>query len=359
MPFRCLSSAFATNLSDWGPMKLLFSTDWTDWEQEGFERAAGLLGASVDVMRQRFGAARRTERYVAGAFEAARVVARMSNYDAALVWQQVVGVSVAVVAPSSRLRRCPLTIMGFIWSDSGPLALRKVRSLATARALRRAAAIVCYSSLEAERLRSAFPSASSKVHFERLGFDIPERSYRASSEQLVIVSAGVSNRDYATLCAAASSVPATIRVFARPDVFNVTTPVPSNLELEREFTWSRFFRELGRARAVVIPIDEPRKTAGQLVAIQAMHLGRAIVATQCDGLRDYLRHGETAILVPAHDASGLADALSAVAADPELAERLGGAARREASTQLTAGAFWGRILEIVRATSENAKPPRT
>lgn len=339
-------------------MRLLFSTDWADWEQTSFLNAVpGLLVGSVDVVRTRPRGSRRGRRYLAGAIEAARFIARMSDYDAALAWQQIVGVAVAVIAPSSRLRRCPLTIMGFIWSDSGSAAVRTVRRLATARGLHRAAAIVCYSSLEAERLRSAFPAASAKVHFEPLGFDIPwQPTLKVPPERRVIVSAGTSNRDYTTLWASASAVPAAIRVFARPEVLDVAVPAPANLQVESDFTWGSYFSEMASAGAVVIPIDDPHKTAGQLVAIQAMHLGRAIVATDCDGLRDYLRNDETAVLVPPHDAHGLAEALTAVVTDRELAERLGDAARRQAKAQLTASAFWSRILGIVRATCEDARP---
>jgi len=337
-------------------MRLLLATDWADWEQAGFENAVEAFPAThVDVIRDHSHVSRRAGRYVAGVLAAARVIARMPNYDAALAWQQVVGMAVAVLAPSSRLRRCPLTIMGFIWSDSGSAAVRKTRRLATARGLRRAAAIVCYSSAEAERLCSAFPAVAAKVHYCRLGFDVPPQlEVREAPERRVIVSAGASNRDYSALWAAAAAVPATILVFAQPQTIQTAIPAPANLHVEQEFDWPRFFAAMAGARAVVIPIDDPHKTAGQLVALQAMHLGRAIVATDCDGLRDYLRDGVTAILVPAHDAGRLSEALTMVVTDDGLAERLGDAARREAEELLTAGAFWSRVLGIVQATCKDA-----
>lgn len=338
-------------------MRLILSTDWADWEQTSFDDAVAAFSAThVDVLRHR-PRTRRAGRYAAGVVAAARVVARMPGYDGALAWQQIVGMAVAVLAPSSRLRRCPLTIMGFIWSDSGSAAVRTMRRLATARGLRRAAAIVCYSSAEAERLRAAFPALAAKVHYCQLGFDVPSRPGPVDSpERPVIVSAGASNRDYAVLWASASAVPATIRVFAQPEALGVPISPPNNVQVERDFDWSRFFDEMARARAVVIPLEDPRKTAGQLVAIQAMHLGRAIVATDCDGLRDYLHDGVTAILVPAHDAGRLSDALAMVATDDGLAKRLGDAARREAEELLTAGAFWSRILCIAQMTCEHAAP---
>lgn len=59
-----------------------------------------------------------------------------------------------------------------------------------------------------------------------------------------------------------------------------------------------------------------------LVPLEAMALGRLVVATGTGGSGDYLRDGENSLLFEAASASGLSDALSRLAADPDLRERL-------------------------------------
>jgi glycosyltransferase involved in cell wall biosynthesis len=61
--------------------------------------------------------------------------------------------------------------------------------------------------------------------------------------------------------------------------------------------------------------------------IEGMSLGKPIVATTVGGVPDMLTHRQSALLVPPHDPTALANALVDLLADRGLAERLGAAAR--------------------------------
>ena len=203
------------HLRDGGAMRLLLCVDWTDWEQRALDRAAATLPIPIDVIRQRWRPTRRLARYLAGLIEAARILRAMSRYDTVIVWQQVVGVMVAVVAPRRLLRHCSMVITGFIWSNSGSGLLRAVRRRTVSRAVRRAAAVICYSSHEARGLGLLCPLEVDRIHFVRLGFDLPEaKATPPASEGLVVVAAGTSNRDYRTLLSAATLTTLTVRVYA-------------------------------------------------------------------------------------------------------------------------------------------------
>ncbi len=65
---------------------------------------------------------------------------------------------------------------------------------------------------------------------------------------------------------------------------------------------------------------------GQVV-VEAMAAGRAVVAAAAGGPLEVVRNGEDGLLVPPGDVSALAGALRRLADEPELAERLGRAAR--------------------------------
>jgi glycogen(starch) synthase len=67
-----------------------------------------------------------------------------------------------------------------------------------------------------------------------------------------------------------------------------------------------------------------------LVALQAALMSRPIVATRVGGLPEVVTHGETGYLVESEDPASLADAASLLLSRPELAQKLGRAARSRA-----------------------------
>ncbi len=66
------------------------------------------------------------------------------------------------------------------------------------------------------------------------------------------------------------------------------------------------------------------------VVIEAMAMGRPIVATDIDGVREEIRHNETGILVPPEDPIAFAEAILSLLDDREKAGRLGRQARKDA-----------------------------
>src|SRR5262249_16348675 len=67
-----------------------------------------------------------------------------------------------------------------------------------------------------------------------------------------------------------------------------------------------------------------------LVALEAMERGRAVVASGVGGLLDLVADGETGLLVPPAGAVALAEAIVALARDPDRAARMGAEGRRSA-----------------------------
>jgi phosphatidyl-myo-inositol dimannoside synthase len=75
--------------------------------------------------------------------------------------------------------------------------------------------------------------------------------------------------------------------------------------------------------------DGSREAQG-LSVVEAMALGKPVVAGNVGGIPDAITDGENGLLVAARDPAALAGALTRVASDPELAARLGDAAARTA-----------------------------
>ena len=93
-----------------------------------------------------------------------------------------------------------------------------------------------------------------------------------------------------------------------------------------------------------------------MVVLEAMALGRPVVATRCGGPEEMVVHGQTGILVDRGDTRALAGELAALARDPDARERLGSAAR-----EAVAGRFDSETVagELSRLYTGIAALPRT
>jgi glycosyltransferase involved in cell wall biosynthesis len=89
---------------------------------------------------------------------------------------------------------------------------------------------------------------------------------------------------------------------------------------------------LARASLVVVPSF---MESCPYSLIEAMSLGKPIVASSVPGIQDMVEHGETAVLVPPGDAPALAEAMATVLEDDALARRLGSAAERTAKERFS------------------------
>jgi glycosyltransferase involved in cell wall biosynthesis len=84
------------------------------------------------------------------------------------------------------------------------------------------------------------------------------------------------------------------------------------------------------------------------VAAEAMMRGTAVIASATGGMAEYIRDGETGMLVRPSDEAALEDALLSILWDPELAERMGRRGREVALLELTADACAERFESLYK-----------
>ena len=100
------------------------------------------------------------------------------------------------------------------------------------------------------------------------------------------------------------------------------------LDLGDRFQFAGFARDVARVvSAFDISVFPSLWEGTPLTVFEALAMGRAIVATDADGLVDVLTHGRDAIVVPKRDAAALAAAMVRLIDEPETRDRLGEAAR--------------------------------
>ncbi|GJL92030.1 glycosyltransferase family 4 protein [Hyphococcus sp.] len=134
-------------------------------------------------------------------------------------------------------------------------------------------------------------------------------------------------RDYAVLCEAARLCPHLKFVaVARPHNFAGLNP-PANLEVRFNLPFAEAWGVVQHANAALVPLRGRDTPCGLVSLVGAMHLGKAQIVTDSAGAAEYLKDGETGILVPPGDPEALAGAIRHLDADPDLAARLGAAAQ--------------------------------
>ena len=79
-----------------------------------------------------------------------------------------------------------------------------------------------------------------------------------------------------------------------------------------------------RARVNVVPLlpKDNVTAAGQVTLVEAMFMGKVMVATEYYGVEDYLQHEKTGLLVKPHDRDGFRDAILRLWHDKDLRDEL-------------------------------------
>ena len=94
--------------------------------------------------------------------------------------------------------------------------------------------------------------------------------------------------------------------------------------------------------------------ASPMAVWEAMSMACAIVSTDVGDVAEYIRHGESGLIVPVGDAQAMADAITLLASDAELRLRLGHRAReiacRELDIEIIAGKTAAGYAAIIAST---------
>ncbi len=132
-------------------------------------------------------------------------------------------------------------------------------------------------------------------------------------------------RDYPTLLAAMAGLPAKLVLKSRRVSAEQTGP---GVCVIGERLASPAYRALfQQACFVVVPLRPMLTASGVGTVLEAMAMGKALVVSDSPGIRDYVTHDETALVVPCGDVAAHRMAIARLWQEPETRSRLGKAAR--------------------------------
>jgi len=314
-------------------------------EHYGFE--VELKQAPRRVLRVLDGLGRRAT----GGFEFINAARRYPSRtcDISLCWDERTGVPSAF---RSQLPGEPPSVTGVIWATEAAAPISRRGRLLVRRALRRAAAVWAMSGPQLAVLERDFGIPPSRLHFVHMGIDTEFWQVDgADAEPDLVIGAGNDrHRDHPLLVRAMTDLQR-----SRPSLrFELVThhpvEVPPDLGARHsELAHPEMRKMYARASVVALALKPNLHLSGLSVLLEAMACGRPVVVTDSPGLSEYVRNGETALVVPTGEADALAEAVGGLLADPDRARAIGtaaGAFVRRFSTEGQAKAL-GEILHGV------------
>ena len=131
-----------------------------------------------------------------------------------------------------------------------------------------------------------------------------------------ICAVGGNARDYRALFAAMAQVPEIPLVAVlRPE--NVAgLEVPPNVRLHFNLPIGRTNNILAFSRFMVLPLAGSQVPCGHVTLVAAMHLKKAMIISNSQGVSDYVQDGVNSLLVPVGDATALASRIRELWNDP-------------------------------------------
>jgi glycosyltransferase involved in cell wall biosynthesis len=190
-------------------------------------------------------------------------------------------------------------------------------------AFRRINEFFVHSSMERALYSSYFGVPIARFKVRLWSIDKPEVSPLHSQQTSPYISAiGGNGRDYKTLFEAAGLLPhIPLVVVARPESLQGLS-VPRNVKVLCNVPLEEAMNILKFSAFTVLPLKTSTVPCGHVTLVCAMHLGKAVVATDSEGISDYLIPEYNAILYKAGSPQNLAAAMERLWNDPEMTARL-------------------------------------
>jgi glycosyltransferase involved in cell wall biosynthesis len=221
--------------------------------------------------------------------------------------------------------------------------------------------------LDGPRVRYCVRSTAELEHFPRTWHVDPSHvvftpyAHTVTAEELAVpattdsgvFAGGNSLRDYPTLLEAVRELDVPVRILT---TVLGETGLPAHVRVEPIRSHDDFVDGLRRAAVVVTPLQPGlQRAAGLDTYLSAMALGKLVIVSESPGVRDYVEHGRTGLVVPAGDQTALRDAL-AWALDPANADEVAAVAARAAETARTRFTYEAYVATLLRVVDDLVVP---
>jgi glycosyltransferase involved in cell wall biosynthesis len=269
---------------------------------------------------------------------------RRVDYDLIVAWESKNGFPLAISRNLLGVKKPPLVILAFLYKGIAMNFLRLGRL-----GMRGIDHITVPTMSEIEYYDKLLGFSSDKTTFSPLGWYDMASVLHVAKEGTgnYIFAGGRSGRDYRTLFDAMSGLDAQLIVNARK--FNVQgLTYPPNVKLHGFMPVREYYALMAGSQFVVLPLQDTPYAVGLGHIVQAMSAGKALVATRTASTVDYVKDGQTGIMVAPYDVQDMQSAIAYLLAHPEETRAMGQEARRRYEEQYTFAAFAERTYDVLQ-----------
>ena len=194
----------------------------------------------------------------------------------------------------------------FLDEESDTLSY-KIKTWLYQKVAQRSYGILTNSTPEIESTHQRLKIPKEKLHFLPLHTNIikPQAS---EQDDGFILAAGRSLRDYDTFLEAIKDLDTPVVIICGEEDLPQGEAL-DHVTLLREVDRASYLDHIQRCSLMVTPLKESSRSTGQVVILEAMSFGKAVVATETTGSQDYIEDGQTGYLSKAYDATDLKRAI--------------------------------------------------
>ncbi len=210
---------------------------------------------------------------------------------------------------------------------------------------------VCSSVSEAEYYREVFAWNPSKACFAPMHTDPGLQARRSvDTEKKYIVAAGRTFRDYDTLVSALSGTDIRAVIVASPQCMP-GRELPENVSVLYDIDGERLRGLIAECAMMVLPLKDRRISTGQSVMLEAMAMGKAVIATRTSGTVDYIEDRVNGVLVEPGNPEMLREEIKRLYQDPHLRKVLGENAMKAVEERYLPQHYYENVARILGKSS--------
>ena len=277
-----------------------------------------------------------------------RFLRQSKHYPAIITLGDLSGLLIAFL--NRLFGRRPVHVMyDCLWYGGGALKRRWMRFC-----IENVDRCVVWSSIECDRYAEAYGTNVERFIFVPHHHTIKNYSFEIADDGYMFAG-GNWSRDYRLLIEAIKDVPFPCVIATNRKELLSNVVIPAHVKVVSA-TSEEFRQLMARSTFVVLPLVADHLHApGQQSIVNAMAMGKPVIATDMQGARDYIHQGEDGFLVPYPDVQVLTRAIRHLVDDRQACLRMGQRARAFAlplTTVACNGAIWREAVDALQSRPE-------